>query len=67
MKYRFAISGMGCMKCVKKVTDALTAAGAENVTVEIGSAEAGFEGDAAVLSAAIAEKGFEVTAVTVLD
>lgn len=53
------IEGMGCMHCVKKVTNALSGIGAEVKKVEIGSAEV--EGDPKAIRAAIEGVGFKVT------
>ena len=36
MHYLLKIDGMGCKRCVQRVNDALAAAGAEELNVEIG-------------------------------
>ena len=53
------IEGMGCMHCVKRVTNALNELGAVVKKVEIGSAQ--LEGaDAEQVRAAIEKLGFKV-------
>lgn len=63
-KYLMKIDGMGCEKCVRKVTDALLATGAKVEVVSIGSAEVSFDGDVSVLKEAVEAKGFAVASVT---
>ncbi len=63
-RYHIQIEGMGCMHCVKSVTDGLTAIGATVENCVIGGADVAFDGDVKALSEAIADRGFTATAVT---
>ena len=64
MRYHIAIEGMGCAHCVKSVTDALTALGATVENCVIGGADIGYDGDMQAVTEAIADRGFEVAAIT---
>lgn len=59
-KYSVNIEGMGCMKCVEKIQNALTELGAQIEKVEIGLAEFSFDGDIEKVREAILDRGFEV-------
>jgi len=61
--YHIEIEGMGCMHCVKGVTEALTAIGAEVLSCEIGFADVRFSGSEDVLKEAVEDRGFDVTAI----
>ena len=63
MRYLMKIDGMGCQHCVKRVKDALEAAGAEDLNVEIGKAEAKFAGAADSLKKAVEDAGYNVLSV----
>ena len=58
------IEGMGCMHCVKKITEALQATGAEVEKVEIGSAEIKDFADVDALKAAVENAGFSLVSVS---
>lgn len=60
MRYLIKIDGMGCQHCVKRVHDALEAAGAKELNVEIGKAEAVFDGTADTLKKAVEDAGYDV-------
>ena len=64
MRYHIAIEGMGCAHCVKSVTEALTGLGAKVEDCVIGGADIEFTGDTAAVTEAIADRGFDVTAIT---
>ena len=64
MRYHITISGMGCAHCVKSVTEALTAIGATVERCEVGSADVAFDGTTAEMTEAVADHGFDVTAIT---
>ena len=64
MRYLMKIDGMGCERCVKRVKDALAAAGAEELNVEIGKAEAVFGGTADALKKTVEDAGYDVLSVT---
>ncbi len=57
-EYTILIDGMGCMNCVRRVTEAFTAAGAEVVSCEIGKA---------VVRTALGKDAFGATAASLLD
>ena len=63
MHYLLKIDGMGCKRCVQRVNDALAAAGAEELNVEIGKADAVFEGTAETLKKAVEDAGYDVLSV----
>ena len=56
------IEGMGCMKCVAHVTEALEGLGVKDINVSLEDKCATFDGayDAEALKAAIDDAGFEV-------
>ena len=60
MHYLMKIDGMGCKRCVQRVKDALAEAGAEELNVEIGKAEAVFDGPAETLKKAVEDAGYGV-------
>lgn len=62
--YKIEIVGMGCMNCVRGVTAALEAIGAEVCACEIGVAEVRFAGETDALRTAVEDRGFDVTAIT---
>lgn len=63
-EYLILIDGMGCMSCVRRVTEAFTGAGAEVVSCEIGKAVVRTSLDEAILRTTAAslldELGFDV-------
>lgn len=61
--YRIEIDGMGCAHCVKSVTEALNAIGADVRTCEIGRADVGFDGTESEIQTAISDRGFEVVSI----
>lgn len=63
-RYQLAIEGMGCAHCVKSVTEALCALGAQVHTCAIGAADVSFDGSVDAMKQAVAERGFAVTHVT---
>lgn len=63
MRYHITIEGMGCAHCVKSVTDALTGLGATVENCAIGGADIDFDGDTNAVTEAIADRGFDVTAI----
>lgn len=62
--YTIKIEGMGCQKCIVRVTGALEELHAENIAVELGIAKASFAGEEAQLKDAIEDLGFDVTEIT---
>jgi len=63
-RYSLSIEGMHCGACVRRVHHALTEAGAVEVTVAVGKAEATVEGlSEEELRRAVHDLGFAVTAV----
>ena len=58
--YLLSIEGMGCINCVRGVENALKEAGADVISVEIGTAKAAFAGEAVVLKNAVEDIGFDV-------
>lgn len=59
-KYTVNIEGMGCMKCVEKVQNALEKLGVKIEKVEIGLAEFSFDGDIEQIKQAILDHGFDI-------
>ena len=63
-QFTVKIDGMGCERCVKKVTEALKQMGADVQSVQIGTAEFGFDGEEQAIRETVEECGFEVTSVS---
>ncbi len=63
MEYRVLTEGMGCPRCIAKVTKAVNALGAEIKNMELNDFTLSFEGDPEAIREAIAGLGFKVVSI----
>lgn len=59
MEYHVLTEGMGCPRCIAKVTKAMNALGAEIKSMELNDFIVSFDGDPALIRGAIEELGFK--------
>ncbi len=60
MKYHIVLSGMGCERCIRRVTDAMNSLGAEIISILLNDVTVVFNGDVAVLCEALEDLGFDI-------
>ena len=63
MEYRVLTEGMGCPRCIAKVTKAVNSLGAEIKNMELNDFTLSFGGDPETVRKAIEELGFKVVSI----
>lgn len=63
MKYCLKIDGMGCAHCIRRVTEAMNAIGANIVSLELNNAIIDFREDVKPVREAIEDLGFDVISI----